>query len=111
MKKTNIIQFVMCSILPVFAGMMPAHAVSITNLDTLTHHLVVKVVGGEEIHKPILPRQTIRLSPQRQTLTLMLKSGNRSIEAQELNQYVIWPGGEMKLQRRIRTGTRGGGLQ
>lgn len=110
MEKILKLQYIIGSIWGVFATASPAYAVSLTNLDTVAHEVQIEV-AGEVLHKPIQPRQTIRLSPQRQTLTLMSKQDNQSIEAKELNEYVIWPGGELKLQRRIRTGTRGGGLQ
>ena len=111
MKINAILQCITVALLMVFISGSAAVAVTVTNLDTSKHHLRVEAWGGEAVHKVLLPGETVRLPSGRMTLILLLKSGNKKLEAQELNQYVIWPGGELKLQRRIRTGARGGGLR
>lgn len=73
-----------------------ANAVTVTNLDTVAHNLRVQYIGGD--------METIQLPPngifRYQGAGIWIAVGDReALHALDNNDYVIWPGGKLRIQK------------
>jgi hypothetical protein len=101
----------------------PALALRVTNLDTQPHRIAFEA-AGHTIEREIAPNATVRLdglpsgrlslvtSPNPRTGGALNADGvlsgyigngrDQRIPAEMMDDYVIWPGGELRLQRRMK---------
>lgn len=78
----------------------PAQAISITNLDTIPHQLSLSIANQPEIIT-IAPNETYRSNYPRLNMRLLDVAGANEIRAEDLEEYAIWPGGKLLIQKRV----------
>lgn len=109
--------------LTVAVAASPAWALKVTNLDTVPH-LILFTVAGKDIQRTVQPNETTRFDGMPNGRLSLLSSptpnvggtlngtgvlskyiGNgrdQGVPADQMDEYVIWKGGKMMLQRRMK---------
>jgi len=93
---------IILSLLAVILLLMPgtAMAITLTNLDTAHHQVAVTGVGGETNVIEMEPGSTWQTFSPHVTLQLLTGKTCTAIRAQDQDDYAIWKGGEMGVQKR-----------
>jgi hypothetical protein len=91
------------AILVALCALPAAAAVSVTNLDTVTHQVVLAEAQGSKITRVVAPDQTIRIATARGHIFIQAKP-EHVLSIDHLDRLVIWPEGNLQVQMRRKTG-------
>lgn len=78
---------------------LPAHAISITNLDTQTHQIVLAEVRGSKITRSVSEGATVHIAAAKGRIHLQAKP-EQVMQIDYLDRLVIWPEGNLQIQMR-----------
>lgn len=82
---------------------LPAYAVSVTNLDTQTHTLVIAETAGSKVTRTIAPNETTHLPLAKGSIALQSRP-EQAMRIDYLDRLVIWPNGHLQVQMRRKMG-------
>ena len=83
------------------ALVLPAHAVTVSNLDEVSHYVVFEETMGSKVMREVTPGQTIQSQAVGGAAYLKSKP-DQSVRIEEMDRLAIWPGGNLQIQMRMR---------
>ncbi len=93
----------MLAILMALLALPAAAAVSVTNLDSVAHQVVMAETQGSKIMRMVAPNETIRIATPRGRIFIQAKP-EHVLSIDYLDRLVIWPDGNLQVQMRRKTG-------
>ena len=77
----------------------PAYALSISNLDEVSHQVVIEETSGSKVIKRVDPSQTVR-HPAGVGKVYLRSKPEQAVRIEELDRLVIWKEGNLQIQMR-----------